>query len=723
MRRRHKLEVSTFPFLAVLLCAMGSLILLLLVMDRRAKIAARAKAHAIQLAALDRIDHEAKRRTEEAERIWETQKKKLHEMLRKEDDAIRLRKEQLDIAFAQTERDIQAGKTKLVDLERRLADEQRRLLQDRDDLVRFRQQVSDSMKSKSETNSLEAIRLARELEQLERLWQEMKQVRSQPRDVFSLVPFKGKRGEKRPPVYVECVRGGLAVHPQKTIVPVGESFDVAKFRREVESRSTALVKEKKNASALDKPHVLFLVRPEGIDSYHAAQSALAGFQIDFGYELVDAHWVFDFDPNAQPTSVAWNEPPRLNIEPSIVTPGSRKGVGVSLSAPRPQGAPSGDDFGPPGLGPPGLGSPEGNTAVQGTGSSGSPKIGPPPRIGPPGIGVAGGPGPISAPGGVLPGIGFSPGVPSFGKPGLGGPSAGAGSIGSSTEVGGSPIPGPSKEGPVGLPQGESTGGTGLAMRSSVPPLIPQLGPPSNPPSSGGSAVPKGAGASMGVPRGNAEGKPRPGGETIDGAPGEPGSPSGTAKGGAGARAPGGEPGIATSIKIPGQLPNPGAANGQSGEPANPVPPGTPGAVAGGGEGQSGEPPGEADPLALKFPPNMPRPKDTPQVVRKPPPPLGRLIANRDYQIVVKCLADRVEVTPGGLDFDMSDRNEADVDRDLTTSVRKLSERRQAAVRPGETPYRVNVRFQVHPEGLRTYLRVYPLMESLNLPMSRENLER
>ncbi|MFO0863650.1 MAG: hypothetical protein U0744_03145 [Gemmataceae bacterium] len=119
---------------------------------------------------------------------------------------------------------------------------------------------------------------------------------------------------------------------------------------------------------------------------------------------------------------------------------------------------------------------------------------------------------------------------------------------------------------------------------------------------------------------------------------------------------------------------------------------------------------------------MPRPKDTPQVVKKPPP-IGRLIANRDYQIVVKCLADHVEVTPGGFDFDMTDANETTIDRDLTASVRELAERRQATVRPGETPYRVNVRFQVHPEGLRTYLRVYPLMESLNLPMSRENLER
>src|SRR6266480_1155368 len=42
MRRpRNKLQVSTFPLLAVLLCAMGSLMLLLFIMDRRAKIAAK----------------------------------------------------------------------------------------------------------------------------------------------------------------------------------------------------------------------------------------------------------------------------------------------------------------------------------------------------------------------------------------------------------------------------------------------------------------------------------------------------------------------------------------------------------------------------------------------------------------------------------------------------------------------------------------------------------
>jgi hypothetical protein len=44
MRRPRKhLEVSTFPFLAVLLCAMGALILVLMAMDRKARQAAEAR--------------------------------------------------------------------------------------------------------------------------------------------------------------------------------------------------------------------------------------------------------------------------------------------------------------------------------------------------------------------------------------------------------------------------------------------------------------------------------------------------------------------------------------------------------------------------------------------------------------------------------------------------------------------------------------------------------
>src|SRR5438876_6519006 len=76
-RRRQGLQVSTFPFLAVLLCAMGSLILLLLVIDRRAKAVARAKA----LQALEQVSDEQKKADEARRADWERRRRLLHDQL------------------------------------------------------------------------------------------------------------------------------------------------------------------------------------------------------------------------------------------------------------------------------------------------------------------------------------------------------------------------------------------------------------------------------------------------------------------------------------------------------------------------------------------------------------------------------------------------------------------------------------------------------------------
>src|SRR5262245_41833292 len=73
-RRRHKLEVSTFPFLAVLLCAMGSLILMLLVLDRRAKAAARERAYR----AAEQVRVEELEIAQERKQEWEKRRQALH---------------------------------------------------------------------------------------------------------------------------------------------------------------------------------------------------------------------------------------------------------------------------------------------------------------------------------------------------------------------------------------------------------------------------------------------------------------------------------------------------------------------------------------------------------------------------------------------------------------------------------------------------------------------
>src|SRR6185295_12809990 len=84
MRRRHQMRPDTFPFLAVLLCAMGSLLLLLVVMDRRAKAVARARA--LQAAAARSAeeaerDAAALREREEREAEWQRRREELHTAL------------------------------------------------------------------------------------------------------------------------------------------------------------------------------------------------------------------------------------------------------------------------------------------------------------------------------------------------------------------------------------------------------------------------------------------------------------------------------------------------------------------------------------------------------------------------------------------------------------------------------------------------------------------
>src|SRR4051812_23764595 len=76
-RRRHQLQVSTFPFLAVLLCTMGSLILVLLVIDRRAKAAARVRALTAAHKVVEEEEHVAAVRRAE----WERRRAALHASL------------------------------------------------------------------------------------------------------------------------------------------------------------------------------------------------------------------------------------------------------------------------------------------------------------------------------------------------------------------------------------------------------------------------------------------------------------------------------------------------------------------------------------------------------------------------------------------------------------------------------------------------------------------
>jgi hypothetical protein len=98
-----------------------------------------------------------------------------------------------------------------------------------------------------------------------------------------------------------------------------------------------------------------------------------------------------------------------------------------------------------------------------------------------------------------------------------------------------------------------------------------------------------------------------------------------------------------------------------------------------------------------------------------------LLGNRDWPIVVECRADEVVLRITGLRVPSLSASDP-ADQPLPRAVGQLIAQRQATVRPGEPPYRPLLRLLVHPDGLRSYYLVYPQLEALGLPMTRENVE-
>jgi hypothetical protein len=138
-------------------------------------------------------------------------------------------------------------------------------------------------------------------------------------------------------------------------------------------------------------------------------------------------------------------------------------------------------------------------------------------------------------------------------------------------------------------------------------------------------------------------------------------------------------------------------------------------MGGGGNGY-----GEPDGLShLAIPPPVPDMQAPPK--KRAAPPL-RLGGNRDFIVVVECSAGGAMVSPGGAVFRWPEQGPSASDQALARYVQQLIQNRQRTVRPGEPPYRPLIRFQVAPDGLRTYYRAYPPLEPLGVSMTRENLE-
>ncbi len=349
MRRpRSKLQVSTFPFLAVLLCAMGSLLLLLFIMDRRAKIAAQHHA-------AEAIAKKEKRSTKEEDARkaeWEQAKERLRQSLLTEHEKLAERAEAERRKMQQSGQTLEVIRAQHLEAKAKIAAESAKIGELR--LAIESQRAGVSITAKKETASkAELLDAAKELADLEVTLRQLRALKDEEKAVYSLIPYRGRQGEFRKPIYVECVAPGVIFQPDG-YERLGPWFTLESVRAAIEARAGKLVpekteKEKGRAEPKEKtdPYVLFLVRPDGIASYYKAQAVLRGYQIDFGYELIDDDWTFDFakkGPQPPPRLVTLPRNPAMPRTPGVIQPPP----GISISG----SSPLGSGGGLPGIGGP-----------------------------------------------------------------------------------------------------------------------------------------------------------------------------------------------------------------------------------------------------------------------------------------------------------------------------------------------------------------------------------
>lgn len=279
--------VQLFPFVAVLLCTMGALLVLLVSVARTSRARAMDEAAAMQA---------------EAQAAATLRAAKSHEQLeasRRELDRVAAYQRELDEARRRADAILQHDRARLAHLE--------------DHMRRLREQLESMKLAAAELNSLEGSRFddqkqaLAEVERLQQLIDEGRQKIEQLRaeaaqraKSYAIVPFEGRSGTKRRPIYIECNEGEVVLQPEGVVFtlddfrpPIGPGNPLVAALRAAREHFDRNAPPDATGQDTD-PYPLIVVRPKGVEFYRLVREAIQSWDSEFGYELVEQDWDLKF---------------------------------------------------------------------------------------------------------------------------------------------------------------------------------------------------------------------------------------------------------------------------------------------------------------------------------------------------------------------------------------------------------------------------------------------
>ncbi len=271
-RRRQGLSPSLFPFLAVLVCTLGTLILLLALVAENATAAAEQKARAEQ-------------RAEEKHAVAEAVATR---MTRASVEAL-LSEEEFRVTELVAVRDEQTAE---------LETKRDELTHIDDHIERLRKQLrqlNDEVRQATgeiETPAISDIAIAEIKERIESEQKTVEKLREDSADRSPrvvIVPHKGPNGTDRRPVYLECDAEGITIWPEGSRISMEQLENASYSANPLDAAlRTIRMHVMQNYGDSVPPYPLLVVRPDGIEIYGAARRAMQDWDDQFGYELVPA---------------------------------------------------------------------------------------------------------------------------------------------------------------------------------------------------------------------------------------------------------------------------------------------------------------------------------------------------------------------------------------------------------------------------------------------------
>jgi CHASE3 domain sensor protein len=296
-----------FPFLAVMMCMMGALIILLIV------ITSNSRSRAVQeaLAAREALEQVQEKPTPDTAPIPPTPKKPEEPQPVKTEQKPKVSKEKLKQEIELMEARLTQLKTFYDKNQTELKNERDKLSHIETHMRKIRDQIYELEKANKELEELENASKEHQVVSKDRIDELKKMIEERKKSLdeemkkaegkgtsYAVVPYKGKNSTKRRPIYLECRSDAIVLQPE------GISFVIDDFQMyglgnplADTLRAISQVMLRKNLAGDTEegsPYPLMLIRPDGIGAYYTARRAVSSWGNDFGYEFIDQDWELKF---------------------------------------------------------------------------------------------------------------------------------------------------------------------------------------------------------------------------------------------------------------------------------------------------------------------------------------------------------------------------------------------------------------------------------------------